>query len=69
MTDTYVCFVMLFPPSTGAENRDLYGTLKAGLSLMLSEILLIGEYLDPEEGSQSGRLQINVEEGHGIEFV
>ena len=69
MTDTYVCFVMLFLPSTGAENRDLYGTLTAGLSLTLSETFLIGEYLAPEEGSQSGRLQINIEEGHGIEFV
>ena len=69
MTDTYVCFVMLFPLSTGADNRDLYGTLKAGLSLTLSEIPLIGGYLAPEEGSQSGRLEINIEEGHGIQFV
>lgn len=69
MTDTYVCFVMLFPLSTGADNRDLYGTLKAGLSLTLSEIPLIGGYLAPEEGSQSGRLQINIDEGHGIKFV
>lgn len=60
---------MLFPLSTGVENRDLYGTLKAGLSLTLSEIPLIGGHLAPEEGPQSGRLQINIEEGYGIKFV
>ena len=69
MTDTYICFAMLFPLSTGAENRDLYGTLKAGLSLTLSEVPLIVGHLAPEEGSQSGILQINIEEGHGIKFV
>ena len=69
MTDTYVCFIMLFPLATGTDTRGIYRILKAGLGLTLSEIPLIGGYLAPEEGSQAERLLINVEEDHGIKFV
>ena len=61
----YTCFIMLFPLSTGADNRMIYTKLSVGLSLTLSEIPFIGGYLASVEGSADERLQIKIDEGYG----
>ena len=63
--DEYTCFLMLFPLSTGVDNREIYSKLSAGLSLTLSEIPFIGGYITSVEGTAGGRLQIKIDEGYG----
>ncbi len=59
----YVCFVLLFPVPSTSRNLEVYSRLKAGLSLTLSEIPLIGGHLTGE------RTQVKVGDDYGVRFV
>ena len=69
MASDYVCFLMLFPLSSGSDYREVYSKLAAGLSLTLSEIPMIGGYVAPVEGSGGSKVQINVDEDYGMELI
>ncbi|KAL8791731.1 MAG: hypothetical protein Q9195_005668 [Heterodermia aff. obscurata] len=69
MTSDYVCFLMLFPLPVGSDYREVYSKLATGLSLTLSEIPLIGGYIAPVEGSDGSKVQINVDDGYGVDLI
>ncbi len=70
MTDTYVCFVLLFPLSVVVNPEEVYRRLRAGLSLTLSEIPFIGGYLSAEQSCRGDEeVNIRVDDGYGINFI
>ena len=63
----YITFVTCFSLQATVNPQEVYSALRNGLALTLSEVPLLGGRLTPEEGER-GRLQVQIDEGHGIRF-